>query len=220
MEKVSILTSHQQQILDKISKSTFLTSNFYFTGGTVLSEFYLKHRQSEDLDFFSESRFEFNLILQEINKWSKELNFTFTRELKEVVDIYILTFRDKGVLKLDFGYYPYPRVEKGGEYQGITVDSQFDIAINKLAATNQRSSVKDFVDLYFAMDEVGCDFEQLIKGMKEKYEMDFSKTDLLARLPIVKDLVDYPKMLIPFDPKKMENFFLKLAKDREGEIFK
>ena len=51
MEKMSILTPTQKQILDQIGKSQFITSNFYFTGGTVLSEFYLKHRFSEDLDF-------------------------------------------------------------------------------------------------------------------------------------------------------------------------
>ena len=102
----------------------------------------------------------------------------------------------------------------------MQIASLWDIVVDKLYTIFHRANARDFVDLYFAMDEVGCDFEQLIKGMKEKYEMDFSKTDLLARLPIVKDLVDYPKMLIPFDPKKMENFFLKLAKDREGEIFK
>lgn len=215
MEKVSILTSHQQQILDKISKSAFLTSNFYFTGGTVLSEFYLKHRHSEDLDFFSESRFEFDLILREINKWSKELNFTFNRELKEVVDIYILTFRDKDVLKLDFGYYPYPRVEKGVQYQGINVDSQFDIAINKLAAINQRSSVKDFVDLYYLLDTFSI--WDLIEGVKVKFRMKLDPWTLGSDLEYVaKDFQSLPKMIKPLTLIELQDFFkekaLKLAK--------
>lgn len=54
MEQMSILTPHQKQIVDQIEESQFIASNFYFTGGTVLSEVFLKHRFSEDLDFFSE----------------------------------------------------------------------------------------------------------------------------------------------------------------------
>ena len=52
----SILTAHQKRILDLISKEKYFTDRFYFTGGTVLAEFYLKHRFSEDLDFFSEKQ--------------------------------------------------------------------------------------------------------------------------------------------------------------------
>jgi len=38
--------------LGEISQYEPLTKQFYFTGGTVLSEFYLKHRLLEDIDFF------------------------------------------------------------------------------------------------------------------------------------------------------------------------
>jgi len=50
----TILTKTQKEILNYLSKDKDFTSNFYFTGGTALSEFYLQHRLSEDLDFFSE----------------------------------------------------------------------------------------------------------------------------------------------------------------------
>ena len=50
----SILSKNQVNTLEKIGKNKFITGNFYLTGGTALAEFYLKHRYSEDLDFFSE----------------------------------------------------------------------------------------------------------------------------------------------------------------------
>ncbi|MEW5692252.1 MAG: nucleotidyl transferase AbiEii/AbiGii toxin family protein [Candidatus Hydrogenedentota bacterium] len=43
----------------------FFTQKFYLTGGTALSEFYLKHRISEDLDFFCENE-EVNAIYNTI----------------------------------------------------------------------------------------------------------------------------------------------------------
>jgi len=209
---MSILTPQQKQILDQIEKSQFIVSNFYFTGGTVLSEFYLKHRYSEDLDFFSEEKFDFDLVLMEINKWAKDLNFTFTRQVKEVVDIYILKFNDKDTLKLDFGYYPYRRVGKSIKYQEITVDSEFDIAINKLATINQRSSVKDFVDLYFLLDKFTI--WDLMEGVKVKFRMELEPWLLGSDLEYAaKDFENLPRMIKPLTLEKLKFFFRQEARE-------
>ena len=55
----SILSQNQKDILAIISKDKLICDNFYLTGGTALAEFYLHHRLSEDLDFFSENEFYF-----------------------------------------------------------------------------------------------------------------------------------------------------------------
>jgi predicted nucleotidyltransferase component of viral defense system len=52
MASGSILTDHQQKAL-KLIAQTQLAEDFYFSGGTALAYFYLQHRKSEDLDFFS-----------------------------------------------------------------------------------------------------------------------------------------------------------------------
>jgi predicted nucleotidyltransferase component of viral defense system len=54
MAKSSFLSKHQLDFLDFFSKEKRLRERFYFTGGTALSEYYLHHRRSIDLDFFSE----------------------------------------------------------------------------------------------------------------------------------------------------------------------
>jgi len=46
------LTKQQEILLLAIAGSNIF-SNFYLSGGTALSAFYLRHRYSEDLDFFS-----------------------------------------------------------------------------------------------------------------------------------------------------------------------
>ena len=49
-----ILDPRQVEFLDEFQKVAFLKDNFYLTRGTALAAFYLKHRYSEDLDFFTE----------------------------------------------------------------------------------------------------------------------------------------------------------------------
>jgi len=209
---MSILTPTQKRILDQIKNSEFIKKNFYFTGGTVLSEFYLQHRFSEDLDFFSEKKFDFDKIFEEVNDWSKKLDFTFTRQQREVVHIYILNLKNKDTLKLDFGYYPYPRVKKGIKYQGLTVDSLLDIAINKLASVNQRNSVKDFVDLYYLLDKFTI--WDLIEGVKMKFRMEIEPWILGSDLEfVVKDFQTLPKMIKPLTLNELKNFFRQKAQE-------
>lgn len=54
MGKISILTKGQKIILDELIQNNYLRENYYLTGGTALSEFYLHHRYSDDMDFFTE----------------------------------------------------------------------------------------------------------------------------------------------------------------------
>jgi len=170
MGEMHLFTPEQKLILDQIKKSEFLRSNFYFTGGTALSYFYLQHRYSEDMDFFSEKEFDQEKVLSTVRQWANKNNFTFGRQLKEVVQIFDLQFTNGKRLKIDFGYYPYRRVEKGLVHEGVEIDSLIDIAINKLSSVNQRSQVKDFVDLYFLLKKFTI--WDLIEGVRIKFRME------------------------------------------------
>ncbi len=50
----TILTEDQRRILSLLAENKSIASSFYLSGGTALAEYYLHHRLSEDLDFFSE----------------------------------------------------------------------------------------------------------------------------------------------------------------------
>ncbi len=54
MASKKILSKHQKHFLDFAAKQNYIFENFYLTGGTALAAFYLRHRLSEDLDFFNE----------------------------------------------------------------------------------------------------------------------------------------------------------------------
>ncbi len=53
----TILSENQARILNLLASEKVITDNFYLSGGTALAEFYLLHRLSEDLDFFSPNEF-------------------------------------------------------------------------------------------------------------------------------------------------------------------
>lgn len=215
MGEIPILTQEQKTILGEVSKNEFLKSNFYFTGGTALRAFYLNHRESEDLDFFSRDKFDNQVIFTLMEDWGKKNHFKIQSRFNEVVYIFHLTFKNGAKLKVDFGYYPYKLLEKGKIIDGITVDSLLDIAVNKLLTIQQRTDVKDFVDLYYLLDKFTV--WDLIDGVKHKFGMkiepflvasDFMKADQFESLP---------KMIKKLTLNELKSFFVNKAK-KLGEM--
>src|SRR3989339_1198742 len=172
MGKVSVITEKQRLVLRGLSKSGYFCHNFYFTGGTALSHYYLQHRYSEDIDLFSVNKLNNGVIFGLMSDLCKKLKFKFESRFNEVVYIFDLKFTDGEVLKVDFGYYPYKLIEGGGRNEmGIKLDSLRDIATNKFLTISQRTDVKDFVDLYFLLQDKYTIWD-LIYGVEAKFGME------------------------------------------------
>jgi hypothetical protein len=58
------LTPQQEQLLDLALKEQYFLNTFYLSGGTALSTWYLHHRESYDLDFFSIVPFDYDRIIR------------------------------------------------------------------------------------------------------------------------------------------------------------
>ena|SRR3989344_5089359 len=205
MGKIPTFNPAQEIILDEIRQSDFLRSQFYFTGGTALSFVYLHHRYSEDLDFFSEHEFgnsEINLIME---KWSQKHKFSFEHRANEVVSIFDLKFPEKSKLKVDFGYYPYKQLSKGIILDGISVDSQKDIAANKIVTVSQRSDVKDFVDLYFILQKLTI--SELMHWAALKFHREIEPLILASDFLKIDSFNYLPKMIKPLSLDKLKKFF-------------
>lgn len=217
----SILTPHQSQILELVGKTKSLTDKFYLTGGTALSEFYLKHRLSVDLDFFSETEFEIEPIEVFFKKHSELLKIIKT-ELVNHLGLYtfFFTFTDQTTLKVDFSYYPFPRIEKGIKFLELDIDSTRDIAANKTHILFMNPRDRDYVDLYFLITKFNFSLNQLIKDAKIKFDWHIDKLKLAENLLKSIDLTSVPKMLAPFDKTKMEKFFQDEVKKLEKDILK
>lgn len=152
------------------SNPDFLSS-FYLSGGTALS-LQLGHRESEDLDFFTQEPFKPELIEQQLLVYGK---LSETELSSGTLNTYL-----NGV-KLQFLHYPYRLIEPEVIWEGIHLSSVIDIACTKLQTVGMRGSKKDFIDIYFLLQQMPL--ETLLKYTKEKYaESDYSETHILKSL--------------------------------------
>lgn len=206
-----MFTPLQKKIFDKVSKDSLLSKQFYFTGGTALSSFYLHHRESVDLDFFSETDFENTAIEKLMTNLSFELKLPYRSTEREVVRIYEFFKKNKLLIKVDFSYYPYKRVEKGKKYQGMAIDSIRDIATNKLLTINQRADVKDFVDLYFLLKHFTI--WDLIYGVERKFRREMDMVLIASDFTKVEDFDFLPKMIARLTLEDLKSFFRQKAKE-------
>lgn len=220
--KKQILTEEQIGFLQFAAKHSFIRKNYYLTGGTPLAAFYLHHRYSEDLDFFTEDR-EVNLV--SVQALIKNCRKKF--KLKDVsyqnyqgLHTFSLKYPNGNELKTDFNYYPFPRVEKGGVKYGVETDSLLDIAVNKLQTIGTRTKTRDFVDLFFIIQEAKYTIPELMKSARAKFDFFIEPTQYGKQFVQVTKLKDYPRMIKPLNKNDMWDFFLNEAQKLGREIFK
>ncbi len=219
----TILTSKQLNFLECVQSEKAITRSFYWTGGTPLAEFYLRHRLSDDIDLFCEKK-EVNQALVEsfLKKISPQLSIQkIVRSQFLGLVSYKLIFKDKEELKVDFNYYPFPRIEKGVRFGNLEIDSLYDIAANKMHTMFMRARPRDYIDIYYILRSKNYSLQKIILDAKAKFDWDIDPMTLSSQFIQAKDVKEkeLPKMLVPFDKHDMEAFFLKLAKNLEKEIF-
>lgn len=221
MAKEEILTLEQTKVLNLISKEDYIVRKFYFTGGTPLAAFYLFHRISQDLDFFSEQEIYLPSIEQFIGKIKQKLKLVKIDYRKFLgLHSFYLFFDKDNYLKIDFSYYPFPRIAKGIKYKNIAVDSLYDIAVNKVHTISMKARARDFIDVYFIVKEKGYNFEKLLMDAKAKFDWHIDPIQLGTQLIKATEVKDYPLMLKKIDHKEWQNFFINEAKKLKKEIFK
>jgi len=219
--KKEILTPEQKKFLELFSQESYLTKRFYLTGGTPLAAFYLFHRISEDLDFFSEEEVHLPSIERFIGKIKQKLKLVKIGYRKFLgLHSFYLFFSKDNFLKVDFNYYPFPRIEPGIKYKNITVDSLYDIAVNKVHTISMRPRARDFIDIYFIIKEKNYSFQKLIMDAKAKFDWDIDPIQLGIQLIKAKEVKDFPRMIKKIDHQEWQNFFIEQAKKLKKEIFK
>ena len=220
-KKINILTKEQEAFLELICREPYFVKNFYFTGGTPLAAFYLFHRLSEDIDLFSEEEIDILSIRTFIGAVRKKL------KIKQIdyrqyygLHAFQLYFSRTNILKVDFNYYPFPRIEKGSKYNGLTVDSILDIAVNKVHTIAMKSRARDFIDIYFIIQAEGWTLEKLIMDAKAKFDWHIDPIQLGKQLIKANELKDYPRMFKKINHQEWQDFFLNEAKKLKKQIFK
>jgi len=121
-------------------------------GGTALALRY-GHRSSIDLDIFSEENFDHKPVIKTL---MGEFGTGFRYE-GDNSKIGIFCYVEN--IKVDIIHYPYSRIDKIEQTEGIKLYSSRDIAAMKLNAILGRGKKKDFWDidellLHFSVDEI------------------------------------------------------------------
>ncbi len=220
----TILTPKQLDFLELIQSESHITKRFYFTGGTALSEFYLKHRLSEDIDLFTEQSEVSQVVIKSFLR--RKASTLGVKKIKESQFLglysYKLLYDDGDELKVDFNYYPFPRIEKGVKFKNLEVDSIHDIAINKIHTLFMKPRTRDYIDIYFILKKEEYPMYKLLMDAKAKFDWDIDPVTLASQCTKVTDIMEqeFPNMLVPFDRSEMDNFFLSEAKKLAGSIFK
>jgi hypothetical protein len=218
----SILTIYQKKILDLICEEKYFTDRYYLAGGTALAEFHLKHRISEDLDFFTEKEEVDSVAVARFFEKNKNKLKITSFETKRVFGLFsfFFNFEDGEKLKVDFNYYPFPLIEKGLKYKNLKVEGIYDIAIDKIHTVVLNPRARDFIDIYFIIKERNYSFDGLIMKAKAKFDWHISAVELGARFLQAAELKDYPRMIKKVDHKEWKQFFIDYAIKMKKQIFK
>lgn len=215
----TILTKEQKQVLDLVKNHEKIRDLFYLTGGTALSEFYLKHRFSDDLDFFTNEkefpRFEIEAFAEVIKKEIKANEV----EYRHIYDRRIFFFKkDNEELKMEFTYYPFSLLNSPNNFNGLLTDSLEDIAANKFMALMDRIEAKDFVDLFFLFKEFGFNVDKIKSLIAQKFNFNLDVVTIGSELAKVRNLTELPRMIKPLTMSELKLFFEELAKSLKSEI--
>ena len=214
-----ILTPDQIALLKLLGENRIVRERFYLTGGTPLAAFYLQHRYSEDLDFFSEQEIDLaglNVFIRHLKDALGLQRIDFQQSFNR--NLFFLHFKG-GVLKTEFTYFPFPRIEAGKAQFGVQVDSLLDIAVNKLFTIYQRTQARDYIDLYCICLKSGYTVNELIKKAKVKFDWHIDPLQLGTQFVKAEEAPDLPHFIQEVPNEEWQSFFRNEAKKLKTEIF-
>ena len=155
---LEILDQKRQKLLPAFLS---VKNQFYLAGGTALG-LQIGHRDSIDFDFFSEESFDTRALDRHLQDIFHEYTIKKIQEEKDT-----LTLLLDSEIKISFFAYPYILLEKCIETEYINLASIFDIGCMKLSALISRSTLKDYVDLYYILQQ--RPLSSLLLGCNKKF---------------------------------------------------
>ncbi|MGM0609315.1 MAG: nucleotidyl transferase AbiEii/AbiGii toxin family protein [Candidatus Muiribacteriota bacterium] len=166
------------KLQDEVLQTVFKTEHeFYLTGGTCLSRFYVEKRYSDDLDFFTNQSPRYSFAIKNIKK---TLNEKF--HLVALVESKDFTrFKINDLLQVDFVNdisfrYKEPIVTE----KNYLIDTVENILSNKITAVVGRDNPKDIFDIYLIWKFYKIDWIEILDAAHQK--AGFWDEELAVRL--------------------------------------
>jgi len=213
------LTIKQQSILDKISKNEFLSDKFILSWWTALSWFYLFHRFSDDLDFFTDSDFDINVIFEFLQSIKQDLKIQdWTRQKLYDRNIFFLNFQDWEVLKIERTKY-FKSQFSPNIINWIKIDNIKDIFLNKIACIFDRNDTKDWTDMYFLLQQESISRDIFYQNFQHKFMYKISDNTLASLFYDASKVRIFDRCNVDIDQKIFSDFFQNLSKTFSQNIF-
>ena len=147
----------------KILQQNELFKSYFLVGGTALS-LQLGHRISNDIDLFTRDDLNKDEILDLLNR-----DYNGVYQIHNIQNT-ILQISINGV-KIDFVKYDYDLIEDVKSEEGIRYLGKKDISAMKLMAiSNRGDQAKDFIDIYYLLEEISL--ENMFEYYKKKYKQN------------------------------------------------
>jgi len=140
--RLDVLPEIQLKLFEVISSQPFI-KEFYLAGGTCLA-LHIGHRRSIDFDFFIPADFDtFSVVnvLTQLGSYQRE------NEEKNTINGSL-----NGV-RISFFGYKYALIDSFTRYLNLSLAGTRDIAAMKLEAIAGRGSKKDFIDMFFLLQQ-------------------------------------------------------------------
>ncbi|WP_415060755.1 nucleotidyl transferase AbiEii/AbiGii toxin family protein [Flavobacterium sp.] len=175
------------ELLKKIMAEP-LFRDYFLVGGTALA-LQIGHRNSIDIDLFGDCEIKQDHFIEILKNFGEVI---VTQSSKNV-----LITKVNGI-KVDFVNYKYPLLSNPVEIDSIRMLTSEDISAMKLNAIAGRGSKKDFIDLYFLMNQYTL--AEMLTFYNQKY-IDGSIFMVLKSLSYFEDANEQlsPKMYQDFN---------------------
>jgi len=181
----AIISPETFSLLKRLQSFSFL-HGFHLVGGTALA-LQIGHRNSIDLDLFSQDDFRTHELIEHLNK-----HFKVTIDLER----HNTVLSNLDDVKVDFITHDYPYINPPLKEYGLTFLSKEDIAAMKLNAVIQSGKrLKDFIDIFYLLEYFS------MNDMLNFFEIKYAHVNPLVALKAVnyfKDIdetIDPPKLL-------------------------
>ena len=163
---------------DEVLKIVFETENeFYLTGGTCLSRFYVAKRYSDDLDFFTNQSQRYGFAIKKIKlALQKQFQLNVEVETKDFT-----RFKINDLLQIDFvNDIAFRYKDVVVDENNYILDNIENILSNKITAVIGRDNPKDVFDIYLISQFYSFDWKDILDAAHKK--AGFANEELIIRL--------------------------------------
>jgi len=191
-----VLTTEQKNLLPFVK---YFSNDFGLVGGTAIA-LYIGHRGSVDFDLFSNEEFTNRQIRNKIIKNKKTIKHVFIDQKNE------FTVLINGV-KFTFLYYPF-KIKFSQDFKNtIKLPDLLTLAAMKAYTIGRRNKWKDYVDLYFIMQN-HFSIQKIIKKAQQIFGNEFNEKIFKVQLGYFKD-IDYSEKIIFSKEFKIDDSIIK-----------